>query len=246
MDNNVRLWDIEMRKVIAKWEGHTNIVCALSWNIDGNQVVSGSWDGTARVWDVESGETVLTIKTGHKCTEAVTYSPDGTKIATGGDDKNVKIWDAKTGELFNTLEHDHAVWSLAWTSDGKKLISGSLQIRIFNTATWKEIAFLEGHTRAVFAISLSQSERLLATASNDKTARLWNLDTNLPVGPLLQHENVLYSAVLSTDGKMLVTGCKSSNAYIWDIHAILKEIGLEDLLQPLSDVKLMVLQSNLS
>jgi WD40 repeat protein len=63
------------------------------------------------------------------------YSPDGTKIATGGDEeKAMKIWDAKTGELLNTLKH--RVCSLAWTSDGKKLISGSYRlIRIFDTAT---------------------------------------------------------------------------------------------------------------
>ncbi|KAG2030380.1 hypothetical protein BDR03DRAFT_974677 [Suillus americanus] len=92
-------------------------------------------------------------------------------------------------------------------------------------------------TNAVWAISLSQNERLLASASDDKTARLWNLDTNLPVGPPLQHGNKVHCAALSPDGKVLVTvGCQNKNAYTWDIHAILKKAGLEDLLQPLSDV----------
>ncbi|KAG1870888.1 hypothetical protein F4604DRAFT_1771274, partial [Suillus subluteus] len=69
------------------------------------------------------------------------YSPDSSKLATGGDeDAAVKIWDAETGERLNTLKHDITVCSLAWTSDGKKLISG-----IFDTATWQQIATLEGH-----------------------------------------------------------------------------------------------------
>jgi WD40 repeat protein len=59
-------------------------------------------------------------------------------------ENGVKIWDAKTGELLNTLEHDRIVYSLGWTSDGKKLISGSFgPIRIFDTATWQHIAILE-------------------------------------------------------------------------------------------------------
>ncbi|KAG2737622.1 WD40 repeat-like protein, partial [Suillus brevipes Sb2] len=114
-----------------------------------------------------------------------------------------------------------------------KLISGSYgPIRIFNTATWQQTVVLEGHTRhvRVTGISLSSNNRLLASASSDKTARLWNLDTNLPVGPPLRHENALRSAALSPDGKVLATACGNNNAYTWDVHAILKEAGLEDLL----------------
>jgi hypothetical protein len=166
------------------------------------------------------------------------YSPDLSKLATGGDMEDaVKIWDAKTGELLNTLEHDqHCVFSLAWTSDGKKLISGLYKlIRIFDTATWQEIAILEGHTGVVVAISLSRNNRFLASASDDKTARLWNLETNLPVGSPFQHEEDFCSAALSPDGKVLVTGCQNENAYAWDVHAILEKAGLENLL-PIPDI----------
>ncbi|KAG2125812.1 WD40-repeat-containing domain protein [Suillus clintonianus] len=236
-DRTVSLWNVETRKNITKWTGHTRVVCTLCWSSDGKQVVSGSRDGTARVWDVDSGETVMTIKTRHKWVNAVIYSPDNEKIASGGDNENaVKIWDSKIGELITALKHDWAVWSLAWTSDGKKLISGSYcSIRIFDTATWQQIAVLEGHTDGVNVISLSRNNRLLASVSRDNTARLWNLDTNLLIGQPLQHEDHLHSAALSDDGKVLVTSCKNGNMYTWDIHAIIKQAGLEDLL-PVPDV----------
>ncbi|KAG2034647.1 quinon protein alcohol dehydrogenase-like superfamily, partial [Suillus americanus] len=57
-DCSVRLWDVETRKVISKWRGHTDVVCALGWNADSERVASGSWDGTARVWDVNRGKTI--------------------------------------------------------------------------------------------------------------------------------------------------------------------------------------------
>ncbi|KIK31631.1 hypothetical protein CY34DRAFT_261470 [Suillus luteus UH-Slu-Lm8-n1] len=156
-DGKVRLWDVETKKVTGKWTGHTRLVWALCWSADGERVASGSWDGTVRVWDVKRRKNILTIKTGHKEVWAVTYSPDSSKFATGGDDENaVKIWDAKTGELLNTIKHDGIVYCLAWTSDGKKLISGSYgPIRIFDTATWQQIVVIEGHTHVVSAISLS-------------------------------------------------------------------------------------------
>ncbi|KAG1792093.1 WD40-repeat-containing domain protein [Suillus variegatus] len=160
------------------------------------------------------------------------YSPDSSKLATSGyKDNAVHIWNAKTGERLKTLEHSWG-FGLAWTSDGSKLLSSSYgPIRIFDTATWQQIATLEdGHSDVVFAISLSQDTRLLASASWDKTARLWNPQTNLPVGLPLRHEWGLRSAALSPDGKMLVTACENNNVYVWDVYAILKETRHEDLL----------------
>jgi len=144
----------------------------------------------------------------------------------------VKIWDAKTGNLLSTIKLDSKVLSLAWTLDQKKLIFGDHHgwIRIFDTATWQQIAILEGHTDEVYSLSLFQNDRLLASGSYDDTARLWNIDTNLPVGPPIQHEHTVASVAISADGKQLLTGCSDKNAYVWDIHTTLKDSGLEDLL----------------
>ncbi|KAG1773763.1 hypothetical protein EDD22DRAFT_965056 [Suillus occidentalis] len=125
----------------------------------------------------------------------------------------------------------------AWTSDGKKLITASHgPIRIFDTATWKQIATLEGHTSWVNAISLSHNNRLLASASNDNTARVWNLNTNLQVGTPLQHKYWVYSAAFSANGRVLVTGCGDKTASAWDIHTILKQAGFEELLPTVTDI----------
>jgi WD40 repeat protein len=234
-DGMVKLWDVKTGKVVAKWTGHSGLVWRVCWNASGDCVASGSNDGTARVWDVVSGNIILgPIKTGHQNVYAVIYSPDTTKIVTGGFNENaIKIWDAKTGELLSTVKHEHSVWSLAWTSNQKKLISRSSDglVRIFDTNTWRQIALLEGDL--VCGISLFQNNRLLATASKfDTTVRLWNLDTNLPVGPVLHHVADISRAAIdiSPDGKLLVTCCEDNNAYVWDIHTILKDAGLDDLL----------------
>ncbi|KAG1881903.1 quinon protein alcohol dehydrogenase-like superfamily, partial [Suillus tomentosus] len=192
-DGGVRLWDIDTGKVIGRWMGHTDAVLSVYWSRDGQRVLSGSLDGTARQWDVENGETILApIKAGHYLL-AVIYSPDMSLFATGGgerpwdytgtgDNKSaIKIWNVKTGELIATLEgHTDWVQCLAWTPDGKTLISGShdFSIRTWNTSTWKQIALLEGHDHVVYSIAISPNGRILASASWDYTAQLWNLDDN--------------------------------------------------------------------
>jgi WD40 repeat protein len=232
-DEKVKLWDVETGKVIQKWTGHTSYVTSVCWSAGGDRVVSGSYDGTARVWDAKTGEEIVRIKTRHKYVWAVIYSPNDTQIATGGycNETAAKIWDVKTGKLIAILGHDDIVFSLAWTSDGNKLITASKgPIRIFDTATWEETGTLDGHTDWVNAINLSHNNRLLASVSKDKTACLWNLDTNLPVGPPLQHKKAVFITAFSANGQVLVTGCHDKNAYVWDVHAILKQAGLEDLL----------------
>jgi len=235
-DGTVRVWDIKTRKVIAKWEGHIamELVC---WSPDGERVASGFDDGTVRVWNIESGEPVEglnPIKTGSQQVYALSYSPEATMIVTGGTEFNgIEIWDAKTGKLLSTIKDNEywTVWCLTWTSDEKKLIAGmgNGMIRIFDTATWQEIAVLDEHDVG-YHLTLFPNDCLLASSSYDRTAQLWNLDTNLPVGPPLQHKDHVQSTAFSADGKLLSTACNDENAYVWDVQAILKTAGLENLL----------------
>jgi len=249
-DGAVRLWNMETGKVLAKWTGHTERVFSVCWNRNDEQVLSGSTDGTARVWDVETGNTILEINTGPLYMYTATFSPDSTLIAIGGDrseDERIGIWDANTGKLVAILKgHTNSVSCLAWTADGRTLISGSYDytIRTWNTSTWQQLAVLAGHSNAVYDIAISPNGRILASASWDKTARLWNLENGQPIGPPLQHPRDVYCVSFSTDGTLLGTSCDDINAYTWDISAIIKEAGLIELLVSCSFLCLPVYQLN--
>jgi WD40 repeat protein len=224
-DGAVRLWDVDTGNVIDKWTGHKELVTSVCWCSDGCRVVSGSRDGTARQWNVKSGETILTpIKTGHAKVEAVVYSPDTNKFATGGFDESsaagpgdcsVKVWDAKTGDLITALTgHTATVSCLAW---GAELISGSADhwIRTWNTSTWEQIIGLHEHTASVSAIAIH--DRILASASHDKTVRFWNLDNNQPISSPLEHADTVSCVSFSAGGQLIATGCHDHNAYAWTI-----------------------------
>lgn len=253
----IRLWDIGTGKIIVQWRTHTHQVRSMCWSPDGERVASGSDDGTARVWHSQNGEPVLGLNpmtnSVYKSVYVVGYSPNGTKIAAGGQDKNaLNIWDARTGELLSTVEFQEerayfylddeassdtqagcigqSVLTLVWALDGKKLICGFScgWIRIFDTATWQEIAIINLPGRPhVGRIALFRNDRLLASATRSDV-RLWNLDTNQPVGPRLLHDYDPDCLAFSNDGELVVGAGECVS--VWDTHAIVKDAGSEDLM----------------
>ena len=70
-------------------------------------------------------------------------------------------------------------------------------------------ATLEGHTDLVWGVAFSPNRKMLARASWDKTARLWNVNTGRLLHTLTGHTNEVLSVAFSPDGNTLA----SSN---WD------------------------------
>jgi WD40 repeat protein len=165
---------------------------------------------------------------------AVVYSPDNTMFATARSGRfiMIEIRDANTSKLVATLRGQTSfVQCLAWTADGKTLISGSDDgsITTWSTTSWREILVLDAHMTNVSAIAISPNGQIFASASSDRTARLWSLDNGQPIGSPLKHENIVTCVSFSADGKLLATGCYDHNAYIWDLSAFISEAGLSDL-----------------
>jgi len=234
-DSAVRSWSIgsPAGTAMAEWTGHTHVVTSVCWDRDGQRVLSGSSDGTARVWDAETGKTILTINTGLSYVYTAIFSPDSTLIATGGDSSNeqIEIYTDTLDVAWASLKgHTEAVYCLAWTVNGKTLISGSYDdtIRTWNTSTWQQLAVFKGHSSTVEDIAISPNGRILASASWDNTVRLWNLQNGQPIASPLQHPSCVNCVSFSTDGTLLATGCDDANAYAWDTSAITEVAGLNE------------------
>src|SRR5207344_1921737 len=68
----------------------------------------------------------------------------------------------------------------------------------------------------VFSAAFSPDGTRVVTASNDNTARVWDVVTGAQLSPPLQHQGVVASAAFSSDGIRVVTASKDETARVWD------------------------------
>jgi RNA polymerase sigma factor (sigma-70 family) len=116
--------------------------------------------------------------------------------------------------------HTGDVHGAAFSPEGKTLatVSEDRTVRLWDTATHKELATYKGHTDGVVSVAFSPDGRTLATGGKDSAVRLWDVTTGR-LTRKLEGEDVPWCLAFSPEGKALAAGQNANTVAVWDVAA---------------------------
>ena len=178
-ENTIKIWDTIKGINIVCLEGHNSDVNTVKWSNDSQLFASCGLDKTIRFWDIRDYKSI-NILSGIQYADindiSIFSKGNNTIIAVGHNDGLVTIWDySKQCVIKEIYEHNEEVRSVAFSPDGKYLLSGSFDstIKIYDiNNNFCNIGKLE-HSDKVVSCRWHPEIPLIVSTSADKTARVW-------------------------------------------------------------------------
>jgi len=219
-DGTARVWEAQTGHEVARIS-HKDGVAAVALSPDGKYVASGSLDGTARVWEARTGREIARVN--HEVyVSAVAFSPDGKYVISGGCDKKdenyrciggtARVWEAQTGREVARMSHNNAVVAVAFSPDGKYVVSGSFDgtVRVWETQTGHEVA-----RKSYMSNKVAFSPDGKYIISGGGAAHVWEAQTGREIARM-SHEGGVVAVAFSPDGRYVVSGGGDGTVRVWE------------------------------
>lgn len=211
--------DAQSGELVRRFEGHTVAVWAVAVSKDGATLVSGDTDGVLRGWDAGSGEARgEALPLGRPVRDLVFLDKE---VLSASDDGKVRRHALPDLRETATLEgHVSSVYTIAASADGTRLYSGGYDRKLleWDLGTNQQTRSWTVHPQSINDMALSQDGKRLATACDDRVARVIDLsDETAPPIEIAGHYKPVTAVAWVAEGTRLLTGSKDETLRLWDV-----------------------------
>jgi RNA polymerase sigma factor (sigma-70 family) len=201
--------NIERRWEVLCFKGHTDAVAAAVLSPDGRLVLSaGRSESNPRLWDVKTGKELRQFHGHTSWVWSVAFTPDGKRAISAGVD-GMRLWEVETGKELRRFG-----FPLVDLKPG--LEQGRFGFPLVDLKPGQEQQF-GGHTRQVYRVVISADGHRALSGSQDRTVRLWDVDTGKELGCFSQHGDEILSVALSPDGQRAVSTSADNTMRLWEV-----------------------------
>jgi WD40 repeat protein/serine/threonine protein kinase len=229
-DGTLALTDAASGRVIGRLSGHRGAVARLAIAPPGLPAVggergvivaSGGYDGTVRLWSLAQRRQLLSRRShGKKLVAALAFDGSGERLASGGFDGRVVIHDAKTLRPKRAFVADPVGVLNVGFAGSHRLVSSGLDavIRLWDARSGDPRGALHGHSGPVDGLAVSADGKQLASASRDRSVRLWRLGSDASTatpGDGEGHGGAVYGVALDPARRRLASASTDGTVRLW-------------------------------
>ena len=173
-------------------------VTTLEWSPDGMLLATGSYDGIARVWN-RAGVLVHTLKGHQGPIFSLKWNRSGNFLLSGSYDKSTIVWDVSGSQGFveqQFRDHYAPALDVDWKDDTTfASCSTDKTVNICRVGVARPLKTYMGHTDEVNAVKWDPSGTLLASCSDDCTAKVWDVESGReePLHDFKDHKQEIYT-----------------------------------------------------
>lgn len=205
-------------KVSKRLPHNAREIWAMGFAADGKTLVTIDNLKSVSVWNTaDATPKPKQILTSDTKINTLTVNPANSTFAVGKESGEIATYDF-AGTPLKSWKAQDAITALQFNNAGDRLASGDEGgiLKIWNPTTGTSLDEQKEHRARINHLAYSKDDGSLASASFDRTVRVWNAkDLNeLPV-VLDDHDDWVWSIAFSPDGKKLLAGCRDNVLRVW-------------------------------
>ena len=229
-------WDLKTGKRLGKARDFDDTFNCALFGKSGSLLLTGSVEGAVSVW-AASQQKILASTSLETVVESITWNQEHGLIAAGGINGRVGVWAFESNKLkllWKKTAHSESVRSLAFSPDGKQLVTGGAdeQVIAWEVDSGDKLDLLPTPSMTVSSIEFSSDQKhlIVCGANEGRVSREYGVacvmdasSQKLLTQPLL-FESRVYAISISPDSSTLAVGLKNGETSIWDL-ATLRQLG---------------------